>query len=104
MLCIISISYSADIFRSFELEFLNCEMSEYLFIALENNMEENSENIPERVNGWFYFNRKDKRLFPPQGTPLPFGWAINWGHPSSLPFWILMIGWIIFFFYIVFLK
>ncbi|MBX3165203.1 MAG: hypothetical protein KF900_12065 [Bacteroidetes bacterium] len=33
--------------------------------------------------GLFYFNREDKRLFPPKRIPL-LGWTINFANPYSV--------------------
>ena len=35
------------------------------------------------VLGIFYFNTKDKRLFPPKRVPI-LGWTINFANPYSI--------------------
>jgi len=41
--------------------------------------------------GIFYFNKKDKRLFPSKGLK-PMGWTINFINPRSilLFFWLIV--------------
>ncbi len=35
------------------------------------------------IFGIFYFNKKDKRIFPPKRNPM-FGWTINFANPISI--------------------
>ncbi|MFV0389890.1 MAG: DUF5808 domain-containing protein [Pyrinomonadaceae bacterium] len=47
--------------------------------------------------GIFYYNREDKRIFPPKRCKA-MGWTINFGNPASIAaFTILLIGLIYFF-------
>lgn len=39
--------------------------------------------------GIFYYNKKDKRLFPPKRTGL--GWTVNFANPFSIALFILII-------------
>ena len=38
--------------------------------------------------GIFYFNKEDKRIFPPKRIPW-MGWTINFANPASI---IVMVG------------
>ncbi|SDI30758.1 hypothetical protein SAMN05421846_10683 [Chryseobacterium taeanense] len=39
--------------------------------------------------GIFYYNKKDKRLFPPKRTGL--GWTVNFANPFSVTLFILIL-------------
>ena len=49
------------------------------------------------VWGLFYYNKEDKRLMPPKKIAW-MGWTINFANYKSVLF---MIGWILFFVFIV---
>ncbi|MGZ3904957.1 MAG: DUF5808 domain-containing protein [Bacteroidia bacterium] len=50
------------------------------------------ENDPSKWKfGVFYFNKDDKRIFPPKRNPY-LGWTINFANPYS----ILVVGLILF--------
>jgi uncharacterized membrane protein len=40
--------------------------------------------------GVFYFNPKDKRIFPPKRLPA-LGWTINFGNPLSIIAFMVLI-------------
>lgn len=57
---------------------------------------------PEALNNWhndssnwkwgiFYFNKKDKRIFPPKRIPY-MGWTVNFANPLSLLALVLMVA------------
>ncbi len=52
-----------------------------------NNQETVSSNTPEEKSPWFlgifYFNPKDKRIFPPKRIAW-LGWTINFGNIYSI--------------------
>lgn len=39
--------------------------------------------------GIFYYNKQDKRLFPPKRTGL--GWTVNFANPFSVALFILIL-------------
>lgn len=41
--------------------------------------------------GIFYFNKEDKRLFPPKRIK-ELGWTINFGNPNSILFFIILFA------------
>ncbi|RAR70215.1 DUF5808 domain-containing protein [Flavobacterium aciduliphilum] len=41
--------------------------------------------------GVFYFNKEDKRIFPPKRIPW-MGWTINFANPISILFFILILS------------
>ena len=43
------------------------------------------------VWGIFYFNPKDKRVFPPKRTR-QLGWTINFANPYSILAFVVLIG------------
>lgn len=48
-------------------------------------------NDPDNwVLGIFYFNRKDKRIFPPKRLAF-LGWTVNFANPLSVLIFALMI-------------
>ena len=49
--------------------------------------------------GVFYFNKDDKRIFPPKRTPW-MGWTVNFANPKSVLAFIIMLS---FFFFIVYM-
>lgn len=52
---------------------------------------ENWHNDPDNWKwGIFYFNKEDKRLFPPKRDKL-FGWTINFANPVSILVFIVLI-------------
>ena len=52
---------------------------------------ENWHNDPDNWKlGIFYFNKKDKRLFPPKRNKY-FGWTINFANPISILAMIVLI-------------
>ncbi|WP_346983733.1 DUF5808 domain-containing protein [Chryseobacterium sp. POE27] len=44
--------------------------------------------------GVFYYNKQDKRLFPPKRTGL--GWTVNFANPLSIALFLLILMVIIF--------
>jgi uncharacterized membrane protein len=40
--------------------------------------------------GFFYYNKKDKRIFPPKRTYL--GWTINFANPYSILAMIVLVA------------
>jgi uncharacterized membrane protein len=46
-------------------------------------LEEWSKNPDNWILGIFYFNRKDKRIFPPKRID-QFGWTVNFANPISV--------------------
>lgn len=51
-------------------------------------MENNHENSFWKL-GLFYYNKSDKRLFPPKR--FGFGWTINFANPFSIITFLLII-------------
>ena len=48
------------------------------------------EQNPEHWKwGIFYYNKDDKRIFPPKRNPA-FGWTVNFANPKSVFVLILM--------------
>jgi uncharacterized membrane protein len=45
--------------------------------------------------GLFYFNKEDKRIFPPKRIP-QMGWTVNFANPWSIITLIVIIGTILF--------
>ena len=43
--------------------------------------------------GFFYYNKKDKRIFPPKRTYL--GWTINFANPYSILAMVVLVAVII---------
>ncbi|MES2779617.1 MAG: DUF5808 domain-containing protein [Bacteroidota bacterium] len=41
--------------------------------------------------GLFYFNRNDKRIFPPKRNP-SMGWTINFANPYSVIALLVLLG------------
>ncbi len=53
----------------------------------------NSHNQSNRENwiwGLFYYNKNDKRLFPPKRHPW-MGWTVNFADPASVAILLLII-------------
>ena len=49
------------------------------------------EQNPEHWKwGIFYYNKDDKRIFPPKHNPA-FGWTVNFANPKSVLVLILML-------------
>ncbi|MES2679838.1 MAG: DUF5808 domain-containing protein [Bacteroidota bacterium] len=47
-------------------------------------MEDQWRKDPSKwIWGLFYFNRDDKRLFPPKKQPF-MGWTVNFANPNSV--------------------
>lgn len=57
-------------------------------------MSADNKPTPETLNNWhnnpsnwkwgiFYFNKEDKRIFPPKRIPY-MGWTVNFANPLSL--------------------
>ena len=46
-------------------------------------MEEWDKDPSNWIFGIFYFNKKDKRIFPPKRVP-SLGWTINFANPYSI--------------------
>jgi uncharacterized membrane protein len=40
--------------------------------------------------GVFYYNKEDKRIFPPKRTKA-FGWTVNFANPFSLAIFLLVV-------------
>ncbi len=61
---------------------------------------ETSERWRKDPNNWicgiFYFNKEDKRIFPPKKIEW-MGWTINFANPKSV---LYMIGFILFFIFL----
>lgn len=59
-----------------------------------------SENWRKDPNNWiwgiFYYNKEDKRIFPPKRIPW-MGWTINFANRNS----VLFLGFVMLFFLIV---
>jgi len=49
------------------------------------------------IFGIFYFNPKDKRIFPPKRISA-LGWTVNFANPYSIIFCLLIIAALIFIF------
>jgi uncharacterized membrane protein len=56
-------------------------------IISEENEDDNSKHW---YLGVFYFNPKDKRIFPPKRGGV--GWTVNFGNPYSVAIFLLIIG------------
>ncbi|MCR4032989.1 MULTISPECIES: DUF5808 domain-containing protein [Flavobacterium] len=53
--------------------------------------ENNWSNDPENwIWGLFYYNPKDKRMFPPKKIK-EFGWTINFANPNSVFLTVVLI-------------
>lgn len=64
---------------------------------MENDDKPSQETLEEWHNdsnnwkwGIFYFNKKDKRIFPPKRNPY-LGWTVNFANPISIIVMVLLI-------------
>jgi len=59
------------------------------------NSQETASNTPEEKSPWvlgiFYFDPKDKRIFPPKRIAW-LGWTINFGNPYSILAFVVLIA------------
>lgn len=53
-----------------------------------------NQNPNNWIWGLFYFNKDDKRIFPPKRTPW-MGWTINFANTRSIAVFVLVIALII---------
>lgn len=53
-------------------------------------MEELDKDPSNWILGIFYFNKKDKRIFPPKRLSL-LGWTINFANPFSIMTFVAII-------------
>lgn len=53
-------------------------------------MEELDKDPSNWILGFFYFNKKDKRIFPPKRLSL-LGWTINFANPFSIMTFVAII-------------
>ncbi len=53
-------------------------------------MEEFDKDPSNWIFGIFYFNKKDKRIFPPKRLSL-LGWTINFANPFSIMTFVAII-------------
>jgi uncharacterized membrane protein len=71
-------------------------------------MDTNNQPTKETLNAWhkdssnwkwgmFYYNKNDKRIFPPKRIAA-FGWTVNFANPYSI---LVMVGIIVFIFALV---
>lgn len=58
------------------------------------------ENPKNWVWGMFYFNREDKRIFPPKRIQW-MGWTINFAHPKSVAVFLMMLAFLGFVQYLI---
>lgn len=59
-------------------------------------MEEWDKDPSNWILGIFYFNKRDKRIFPPKRLSL-LGWTINFANPYSIMTFVAIILLMIFF-------
>ncbi|AYD46671.1 DUF5808 domain-containing protein [Arachidicoccus soli] len=69
---------------------------------MEEDMKPSQETLEEwhnDTNNWkwgiFYFNKKDKRIFPPKRNPY-LGWTVNFANPRSIIAMLALVGVMIF--------
>ena len=62
---------------------------------MEKPSKETLEQWRKDPNNWklglFYFNKEDKRIFPPKRTPW-MGWTINFANPRSILAFCIILG------------
>jgi uncharacterized membrane protein len=49
-----------------------------------------STNPANWILGIFYFNKEDKRIFPPKRVK-SFGWTVNFANPKSIAVLVLIV-------------
>lgn len=63
-------------------------------------MDNNNQDPDNWKWGLFYYNKEDKRLFPPKRNPY-MGWTINFANPKSIGAFALLLliiilsGWLL---------
>jgi uncharacterized membrane protein len=73
-------------------------------------MKNNEKISPEKPNEWhkdpnnwiwgiFYYNKEDRRIFPPKRIEW-MGWTINFANPKSILAFLILMA---FFFFVIFL-
>lgn len=56
-----------------------------------NNLDQkNNKNISHWKFGLFYFNKEDKRIFPPKRIK-QLGWTVNFANPYSILVFVLIL-------------
>lgn len=50
--------------------------------------------------GLFYFNKEDKRIFPPKRIPW-MGWTVNFANPKSILAFLIMLAFFGFILYMI---
>ncbi len=63
----------------------------------KSDLDNHNEDRSNWILGIFYFNPKDKRIFPPKRIGA-FGWTVNFANPYSIAVCALLTAVVIFIF------
>jgi uncharacterized membrane protein len=57
----------------------------------DKHLRDASHADPANWRGLFYYNKSDRRIFPPKRNPA-MGWTVNWANPRSVTAFILLLA------------
>ncbi len=55
------------------------------------NKQESKPDSQQWIRGLFYYNKEDKRIFPPKRIRY-LGWTINFANPYSILAFVVVLG------------